>query len=396
MSDIVELKLYSPIQVDVIDRDAPGHAIPLQAAGHERLGEYTRIIMDAFRTFQSQEDARHAFTAPDQDWSEICGKIVSLTRAVRMLNGRPYGIYTCRSRGELSSKELGNLKWHCRDQWEHGWGEGYAHCPREGPSLGLYIHFWQDTAAPFLTRDELQAARKAEQNRPAVKEITPDTFWMLIAQAKDPWGGAHEAAAYWLAERLLEMGPEQTLNFHSIIHGYMDLADQYGLWNAATLIHEDGCYSDGFEDFRAWLIFQGRETYLAALKDPDSLADVPACVEDDCRFADLPYVGSTAYARLTDRMAFDDIRPADQQHMAATLKKDIVYGAGIEYPHEWSEVAAYLPRLTAQHLTPEELRACICRGHLWNHDDPAIQRARIAAPPKKKTRTSKKKGGDAR
>ena len=192
------------------------------------------------------------------------------------------------------------------------------------------------------------------------------------------------------------MGPEQALNFHSIIHGYMDLADQYGLWNAATLIHEDGCYSDGFEDFRAWLIFQGRETYLAALKDPDSLADVPACVEDDCRFADLPYVGSTAYARLTDRMAFDDIRPADQQHMAATLKKDIVYGAGIEYPHEWSEVAAYLPRLTAQHLTPEELRACICRGHLWNHDDPAIQKARIAAPPKKKTRTSKKKGGDAR
>ena len=85
------------------------------------------------------------------------------------------------------------------------------------------------------------------------------------------------AAVYWLVERLLSMGPEQTLNFHSILHGYMELADKYGLWNAATLIHEDGCYVDGFEDFRAWLIFQGRETYLAALRDPDSLADVPPC-----------------------------------------------------------------------------------------------------------------------
>ena len=394
MSDIVELKLYSPIQVDVIDRDAPGHAIPLQAAGHERLGEYTRIIMDAFRTFQSQEDARHAFTAPDQDWSEICGKIVSLTRAVRMLNGRPYGIYTCRSRGELSSKELGNLKWHCRDQWEHGWGEGYAHCPREGPSLGLYIHFWQDTAAPFLTRDELQAARKAEQNRPAVKEITPDTFWMLIAQAKDPWGGAHEAAAYWLAERLLEMGPEQTLNFHGILHGYMKLAYQYGLWNAAILILEDGCYGDKFEDFRAWLIYQGKETYLAALKDPDSLADIPD--HENCRFMALPYVGDMAYERLRGRMPHVDMDPDAHRRLTAELKKGIVYGAETGYPHEWSEIAAYLPRLTARHTTPEELRARGRRGRLWNHGDPDIQKARAAAPKKKKARSGKQKGGESR
>ena len=31
MSGIVELKLYSPLQVDIIDRDTPGHAIPFQA-----------------------------------------------------------------------------------------------------------------------------------------------------------------------------------------------------------------------------------------------------------------------------------------------------------------------------------------------------------------------------
>ena len=251
MSETVELRLYSPLQIDVIDRDISDRAIPLQAADHERKEEYLRRIVRALGELQSQEDARHAFTAPQQDWSEISIKIISVDRAVTLVNNRLYGLYLCRIGKELAPKEVADLKWHCRDQWEHGWGEGYAHCPREGPSLGLYIHFWQDTAAPFLTRDELQAARKAEQNRPAVTEITPDTFWTLIAQAKDSWGGTHEAAAYWLAERLLEMGPEQTLNFHGILHGYMKLAYQYGLWNAAILILEDGCYGDKFEDFRA-------------------------------------------------------------------------------------------------------------------------------------------------
>lgn len=399
MSGIVELKLYSPLQVDIIDWDRSGSPIPLQAASREQGREYLGKIMNAFRELQSQEDVRNAFIASEQDWSEICEKIISLTRTVEAVNGTLYGVYTCRSSGTLNLEETEDLKWYCRDQWEDsGWGEGYACCPCEGGSLGLYIHFWQDDSAPLLTRDELETARSTEKEQclPLVTEVTPDTFWTMLDQAKTACDGNQRSAAYWLTERLLAMGPEQALNFHSIMHGYMDLADKYGLWNAATLIHEDGCYSDGFEDFRAWLIFQGKETHLAALKDPDSLADIPACVEDDCRFADLPYVGSTVYARLTDRMAFDDIRPADQQHMAAKLKKGIVYGAGIEYPHEWSEMAAYLPRLTAQHLTPEELRACICRGHLWNHDDPAIQKARVAAPPKKKTRAIKKKGGDAR
>lgn len=394
MSETVELRLYSPLQIDVIDRDISDRAIPLQAADQERKEEYLRRIVRALGELQSQEDARHAFTAPQQDWSEISKKIISVDRAVTLVNNRLYGLYLCRIGKELAPKEVADLKWHCRDQWEHGWGEGYAHCPREGPSLGLYIHFWQDTAAPFLTRDELQAARKAEQNRPAVTEITPDTFWTLIDQAKDSWGGTHEAAAYWLAERLLEMGPEQTLNFHGILRGYMKLAYQYGLWNAAILILEDGCYGDKFEDFRAWLIYQGKETYLAALKDPDSLADIPD--HENCRFMALPYVGDMAYERLRGRMPHVDMDPDAHRRLTAELKKGIVYGAETGYPHEWSEIAAYLPRLTARHTTPEELRARGRRGRLWNHGDPDIQKARAAAPKKKKARSGKQKGGESR
>ena len=387
------LELYSPIQVDIIDRDASGCLIPLQAAGPEHRQEYLSRVMWAFFELHAQEEARSAFTAHNQDWPEMCEKIISVTRTVRLVNDRPYGVYVCQRAEKLEPDEVNSLKQYCQDQWENGWGEGYAHCPRDSPALGLYIHFWQDPAAPLLTLEQLPAVQNVEHSTAAMTEVTPDSFWMLIDQAKNACGQDQRACAYWLTEQLVAMGPEQTLNFHSIMHGYRELADKYGLWNAATLILEDGCYSDGFEDFRAWLIAQGREPYMAALKDPDSLANV--LVYGNCRFESLPYVGDMAYERLTGGRAYDDMDPDAHQQLVAGLRQEIVYGEGIGYPHEWSEVAAYLPRLTAQHLTPEELRSCIRRGHLWDHGNPDIQKARAAAP-KKKTKTSKKKGGDAR
>lgn len=393
MSGVAEVKLYSPLQVDVIDRDSHGQAIPLEAVGSDRAEEYLDRIMDAFRALQPQEDARSAFASPEQDWSEVSDKIVSLTRTVELVGGRPYGAYTCRSRGGFDQEELESVKWHCRDQWEQGWGEGYAHCPAESPGLGLYIHFWQDAEAPLLIREELEAALDAQRSAPAIAEIDKDTFWTLIGQAKADCGGGQRAAAYWLRERLLAMGPEQALRFHCILHGYMELADKYGLWNAAILMSGDGCSAMKFEDFRAWLISQGRDTYLAALKDPDCLADVPD--GGGWQFTPLPYVGDMAHYRLTGRMAHVDVESEEQRRLVSELRKDIVYGAGIGYPHEWSEVAAYLPRLTARYLTTEELRSCARRGRIWNHNDPGIREAR-AAPKKEKARTVKRKGGEAR
>ena len=389
---MAELTLYSPLQVDVIDRDSQGCAVPLEAVGSDRAEEYLDRIMSVFRVLQPQEDARSAFTSSDQDWSEVCEKIVSLTRTVELAGGRPYGAYTCRSRGGLDQEELESVKWHCRDQWEQGWGEGYAHCPAESPGLGLYIHFWQDAEAPLLTRTELEAVLDAQRSSPIVTEINKDTFWTLVGQAKTDCGG-QRAAAYWLRERLLAMGPEQALRFHCILHGYMELADKYGLWNAAILMSGDGCSAMKFEDFRAWLISQGRDAYLAALKDPDCLADVPDGGGWQC--TSLPYVGDMAHYRLTGRMAHVDVEPEEQRRLVSELRKDIVYGPEIGYPHEWSEVAAYLPRLAARYLTPEELRSCARRGHIWNHNDPDIREAR-AAPKKKKARSTKRKGGEAR
>lgn len=70
------------------------------------------------------------------------------------------------------------------------------------------------------------------------------------------------------------MQPEQVLKFYAIMSGYKEVANKYGLWSVAALIKEDGCSDDRFIDFRSWLIAQGKEIYMAALENSDSLAGV--------------------------------------------------------------------------------------------------------------------------
>ena len=216
----------------------------------------------------------------------------------------------------------------------------------------------------------------------SVTEINKDTFWMLIGQAKESCGQDLDAFTQWLVDRLVSMGPKQAQNFHDIAHGYQDLAYQYGLWNAASIMC-NGCSDDGFIDFRGWLIAQGRDVYLAALKDPDSLAGVPAY--GGCSYESLSYVGEYAYNKLTGHSAYDNFDRNAYQSLTNELRKDIVYGDGINYPYTWSETAAYLPKLCAKYMAPEELSQLIEQHNdTWNTTSPDIQAARKNAQKSKK------------
>ena len=213
-----------------------------------------------------------------------------------------------------------------------------------------------------------------------ITEVNKDTFWTLIAQAKEHTGGPGE----WLREQLMDMGPEQAKIFDTMARVYMDLAYQYGLWTAASVMENHGCSDDGFIDFRAWLVGQGKDVYMAALKDPDSLADVQDYQAS--QFDSLPYMGDLAYEELTGRSTFEDFDPEQYHALEAEVKPDIVYGDGVGYPYTWSETAAYLPKLCAKYMEPEEL-AWLVREHIdtWNVTSPDIQAARRTVQKSKKT-----------
>lgn len=173
----------------------------------------------------------------------------------------------------------------------------------------------------------------------------------------------------------MDLGPEQAKKFDTMARVYMDLAYQYGLWTAASVMGRYGCSDDGFIDFRTWLVAQGKAVYMAALKDPDSLADAPNY--QDQRFDSLPHMGDHAYEELTGREAFQDFDPDQYQALKAELEKEIVYGDGINYPYDQADIPAYVPRLCAKYLTPEEIKELAqSRYSTWNPTDPEIQSLR--------------------
>ena len=156
------------------------------------------------------------------------------------------------------------------------------------------------------------------------------------------------------------------------------------------MIKEYGCSDDGFIDFRAWLIAQGKEVYMDALREPDTLADAEPY--GDCCFECLSYVGDYAYEQLTGRSAYDEMDLGKMENLRDELKKDIVYKDGIQYPREPKDLPKFLPRLCEKYGGPERFQAA---PSTWNFDLHEIRR--LLDEGKAQDRAAQKeKGGGAR
>ena len=137
-----------------------------------------------------------------------------------------------------------------------------------------------------------------------------EAFWELIEQARST---AHddEQLVERVATALLALPTEEILDFEQQLSQAKQQAYRWEVWGAAYLIN-GGCSDDAFQDFRAWLVAQGRDTFTRAVADPDSLAEHPAVrrMADARRdgwlgLESLHYVAEEAYERRTgDHEAF--------------------------------------------------------------------------------------------
>ncbi len=220
------------------------------------------------------------------------------------------------------------------------------------------------------------------------KEMNQDTFWALIQEAKTACGQDMDAMEAYLYNQLVSMGPAAAEGFHDLLQAYEDLADQYGLWDAASIIKEHGCSDDGFIDFRAWLIAQGKEVYMNALREPDTLADVEPY--GDCCFECLSYVGDYAYEQLTGRSAYDEMEHDTFRALREELAKDLVYRDGIQYPREPKDLPQFLPRLCEKYGGPERFQAMPAA---WNFDLHEVRRLLDQGIPLNKPLKKEKGGG---
>jgi hypothetical protein len=122
------------------------------------------------------------------------------------------------------------------------------------------------------------------------------TFWQMIEQAKSDSSGDDEEQVRLITEQLAQMSVADIESYDRIFRGYHNQAYHWDLWAAAYVIN-GGCSDDGFMDFRAWLIAQGKTVYENALRDADWLAEV---VETDFAMLELMnYVAKQAYEQQT-------------------------------------------------------------------------------------------------
>ena len=135
--------------------------------------------------------------------------------------------------------------------------------------------------------------------------MTEKDFWNLFAAARKEAGddATYENDGPQILQDLLENLPAAEIaDFDRIFNEKYYAAYRWDLWAAAYIIG-GGCSDDGFMDFRSELISRGQAVYEAALKNPESLADVEPSVEG---LEGWQYVAGRAYATKTNGQEIPD------------------------------------------------------------------------------------------
>ncbi|WP_431047812.1 DUF4240 domain-containing protein [Streptomyces sp. P1-3] len=145
-------------------------------------------------------------------------------------------------------------------------------------------------------------------------------FWELVDSTREAAAGDPEDQSDLLVERLVRMDPDAVLDFARHFEARFNRAYHWDLWGAASVLLY-GASDDAFDNFRYWLIGQGREVFEGALHDPDNLADLLDDFDEerdgDCE--DLGFAADEAYERLTGLPLPDLGLPARADDPAGTV-----------------------------------------------------------------------------
>ncbi|PSL41837.1 putative DNA-binding WGR domain protein [Planomicrobium soli] len=99
--------------------------------------------------------------------------------------------------------------------------------------------------------------------------MTEPYFWQLVAFCKhyseDPYKQKE-----WLVSHLSQRSVIDIISFDSFLNEHYSKSYSSNLW-AAAYIAMGECSGEGFDSFRAWMLFSGKEVYYRAIEDPESL-----------------------------------------------------------------------------------------------------------------------------
>jgi hypothetical protein len=108
-----------------------------------------------------------------------------------------------------------------------------------------------------------------------IPHMRTDDFWAVIERATVDLPGSPDEVAKRAIADLAAREPEEIVAWGRHLDKVMAASGVEDLWAAAYLINS-GSAEEGFDAFRGWLVAHGRTVFAGAVRDPDSLADLPA------------------------------------------------------------------------------------------------------------------------
>ena len=213
--------------------------------------------------------------------------------------------------------------------------------------------------------------------------MNKDIFWQMIDKARETAGGmmndcifAEDRISFceYLEHELAQLGDSDLIEWQQIYKRYYIIGEGYE-WNtsklkAAAHYINGYCSDNGFGYFTNWLIASGKSVYLAALHNPDDLADIE--INGYALQRDLSYVAVNVFNKkhnlqCSDKLFYtvmDMCAPmTDEEQTSITSeityapKSDInnedIYAIGIEakkylpklfkkYNRSWKKIYYYL------------------------------------------------------
>ena len=118
------------------------------------------------------------------------------------------------------------------------------------------------------------ASTLTANNAPEVRAMDIDAFWKIIDGVRARAGNDPDARIRFLKIEMARHGIDEIQAFQRQYDRQIVASYRWDLWGAAYVMN-GGCSDDGFRYFRDWLISEGRKTFEAAMKSPESLADLP-------------------------------------------------------------------------------------------------------------------------
>ena len=130
------------------------------------------------------------------------------------------------------------------------------------------------------------------------KLMDEDQFWKIIQTSKDNSRGNFEEQKEELAKELRKLAPDDIILFGNSFRYFRGQANTWELWGAIYIIH-GGCGEDSFNDFREWVLGQGKDFYYKTVKDSESLVGLDTDTMDKIEWEGLGYIPSSVFEEIT-------------------------------------------------------------------------------------------------